>query len=157
MVDQKLRVDSEDLVEQGFVGNRDLGNITHRIDPVPCQPPGDTVCDLPEVCDRSMAPQQLLVGFLRELCNTYPVLIGRLMLCNDIHGDLGQVHVGADSTCGSDTGLLQNLLDHHPDQVMGTAGIDGSVWCDINEHFIDGINMDILCGKELQVDRIDLG
>ena len=40
---------------------------------------------------------------------------------------------------------------------MGAAGIDGSVWCDINEHFIDGINVDILRGKELQVDGVDLG
>jgi len=79
------------------------------------------------------------------------------MFCNDIHGDLGKVHVGPDPSGSGDPGLFQDLLDHHPDQVVSAAGIDGSIGSDINEYFVDGIDMNVLSGKEFQVNGIDLG
>ena len=71
------------------------------------------------------------------------------MLRDNVHGDLGQIHVGPDSSGGGDAGLLQDLLYHHPDQIIGAAGIDGSIGSDIDEHFVDRIDMDILRRKEL--------
>ena len=58
MIDQKLCIDSEGLVQHIL---REGCNSTHGIDSETLQPCSRASCDLPEVCNRSMIPKGLSV------------------------------------------------------------------------------------------------
>ena len=163
MVDQQLRVDPEQLIEQVLImviaglSDGTPGYISHGIESVLLQLLLIAPAHSPEVCQGPVGPEQAAVGHLIELGDPYPVPVCRNMFGDNIHGHLCQVHIGADSGCGSDTRLRQDITDNTAGQLMGTDGICIQVIRNIHEHFINGVDMDIFRSNILQIDLIDPG
>ena len=57
-----------------------------------------------------MRPEGFAVFLFVELGDASAVFVGFDVLCDDVHGDFGEVEVGADAGGGGDAGFLQNLL-----------------------------------------------
>lgn len=66
-----------------------------------------------------MVPERPAVAHLVQLRNADAVLIRRDVLGPDVHGDLGQVQVGADARRGGDAGDPENVQEHRPGQLPG--------------------------------------
>ena len=81
---------------------------------------------------------------------------GRVELGPDVHGDLGQIQVGAHARCGGNAGGLQNVQDDGSGQLPGGHLVGIQVIGDVHEHLVDGVGKDIFRGHILQVDAVDL-
>ena len=103
-----------------------------------------------------MIPEQIPEGFFIELCDTNTVLVRRGVFGSDVHCQLCQVQIGANPGGGGDTGGIQNLPDHGHGEVVGRHFIMSKVCSGIDEHFIDGVDHDVLRGNVLEIDAINL-
>ena len=79
------------------------------------------------------------------------------MLCHDVHSDLAEVHVGADACRGRDARGGQNVQNDFHGELAGCKFVGAEVVGCIDEHLVDGIDMDILRRHILQVHIVDLG
>ena len=77
------------------------------------------------------------------------------MLGHDVHGDLGQIQVGAHARCGGDAGGLQNVQDDGPGQLPCRHLVGVQVVGDIHEHLVDGVGVDVLRSDIFQIHLID--
>ena len=157
MIDDQLRIDAKGLVEQIFMRQAQTGNVSHGVAAQLFQTAGETEADAPEIPQGLVAPEQLPVAHLVQLRDTDTVLIRRNPLGHDIHGDLGQVHIGADAGCGGDAGVVKHIPDHGHGQFMGCHIISFQITGDIHEAFIHGIDMDVFIADIFHVDREDFG
>ena len=157
VVDQELRVDTEKLIKELFVGQGHGGNIPHGKDALGREGPGGAAADLPEIGQGHMVPEQEPVGHGRQLGDPYAVRVGLHAFGNDIHGDLGQVHIGADAAGRGDAGGGEDIPDHGHGQFMGRHAVKGQVVGDIDKNFIHGIHMDIFRRYIFQINPIDPG
>ena len=88
---------------------------------------GDARPDLPEVGEGLVVPQFFPEGELIQLRNPDPVLVGGHFFGGDVHGDLGQVQIGANAPCGSDPRRPQHIPDHGGDQVVGSHVVERTI------------------------------
>lgn len=98
-----------------------------------------------------MIPQQAAVAILIEHGDTHPVAIWRDVFGDDIHGDLAEVEIAADTGGGGDAGFLQYLQNDPHGKLAGGAAQGSQVVGGIDENLIDGIDMDILWGDMAKV------
>lgn len=67
------------------------------------------------------------------------------MLCHDVHGDLGKVHI-CSNACGSgDAGCVEHFPDHLHDQLMSGEIVSLQIGSQVDEDLIDGVDQNILC------------
>ena len=66
------------------------------------------------------------------------------MFGDDIHGDLAEVEIAADTGGGGDAGFLQYLQNDPHGKLAGGAAQGSQVVGGIDENLIDGIDMNIL-------------
>ena len=162
MVNQKLRVYAEQAVQKLFIviiRLRSLGtpgNIPHRIEAVLRQLSRIPPAHPPEIRQRPVIPQRSAVAHLIQLRDADPVLIRRHVLGRDVHGNLGKIKICSDAGGGGDAGLRQDRPDHPEGQFMGRRLIDMQVVGHIDEHLVDGIDVNILLGNEAQIDLVRL-
>ena len=78
------------------------------------------------------------------------------MLCNDVHGDLCEEHIGSDSRSRRDPGLKQHLPDHGHCQFMRRHAVGLKIFRHVHEALIDGIDVDIVCADVFGVYGEDL-
>ena len=97
MIQQDLSVDTEFLIKELLVPLRPLRDIAHGVHVTLVQPAGFSRSDLPEVRQRPMVPEQKLVTVLVQLCDPDAVLVRRVLLRHDIHGNFRQVQVRPDT------------------------------------------------------------
>ena len=97
MVNQQLRVDSKQLIQQIFgiklrrISDRTTRNIAHRKKSVRFQFFRVAPADAPEIGQRTVRPKHLTVAHFVKLRNSDTVLIRRNMLCDDIHCDFAEI------------------------------------------------------------------
>ena len=115
VVDQNLRVDPEQLVEQLLIvvicrlANGAPGDVPHGVQAVGLQPARVALAHPPEVRQRPVRPEQAAVALLRELGDADAVPVGPDMLGHDIHGNLGQIQVAPHSRRSGNAGGVQNI------------------------------------------------
>ena len=161
MVDQKLCVYTEKLIQQIFImkilrlPDRASGHITHGVHSILCQLPGIAPSYTPEIGDRLMSPKLLPVAPLCQLCDPHTICVRCHMLGHNIHGDLAQIHIGADPCCSRDTGVSKYIPDHGHGKLMGCHTVCWQISGHINKYLINGIHMDILRCHIFQINIID--
>ena len=163
VVDEQLGIDPKNGIQQLLVviilrpAQRAPGDISHGKEPVLFQLPGVPRPHPPEVRQRPVIPQLLPVALLRQLGDAHAVLIRRDMLGHNIHGHLAQIQIAADPGGGGDAGTAQHMLDHGHHQLPGGLAVEPEIGCQIHEHLIDGVDMDVLRGNILKVNAVNFG
>ena len=104
-----------------------------------------------------MTPEQFPETHLVKLRNANTVLIRRNPFGDDVHGNLGQVHIGANAGCGGDAGIVEHIPDHGHGQLVGGHIVGFQITGDIHEAFIHGIDVDVLITDIFHVDGKDFG
>ena len=149
VVDEKLRIDTELLIER-LLGK--MGDAAHGVDALAVEPRRDALCDAPEVGERRMIPQRLLKERLVEV----PDAVGRLFR-RDVERDLGEIQIGADARRGGDVRAPRDLFDEELHELLGRLFVDGQIVGDIEEALVDGIDVDVALVHIVEVDAVDLG
>ena len=163
MVNEQLRIDAEQLIQQILIvkpigiPNGTPGNIAHGIQAVFLQFFGVPPAHTPEIRQRTVVPQQPPVGHFVQLGDADTVLVRLYMLRHNIHGNLAQIQIGADSGSGCDAGDIQHILNDLPDEFIGSQSAVFQVRGHIHEHLVNGIDMDILRGHIFQINLINFG
>ncbi len=106
VVNQKFTVNSEYLIKPFFVPFCTLRDIPHCEEVIPFECPGFSGTDHPEVCERTVVPEKVLIAVLVQLGNPDAVFVGRRVLCDNVHGNFCKVEVGSDADGGCDAGGL---------------------------------------------------
>ena len=103
MIDQYFAVDSKCLVKPLFIVLALPGDIAHGKEEGILQPLCLSGSHHPEISQRLMAPQKVAVAFLVQFSDADTVLIRRHLFGDDIHTDLGEIHIGPDANCGGNS------------------------------------------------------
>ena len=148
VVDQKLRVYSEQVIQEVFISG---GDIAHGADTKGVQPSGSAGADAPEICQGLVRPESFPVAFLGEFSDK---VIG--MFGGNIQSHLRQIQIRAYAAGGADAGLLVDILHDAKAQRSGRETIEGEIIRHIHKDLVDGIDMDIFPGNIFQIDRIDI-
>ena len=82
-------------VQHILVAEAGPGQLPHGVDAVLFQPAHRPGAHLPEVSEGLVVPQQVTEGFLVQLRDADAVLVGGGVLGGDVHGQFGQIEVGA--------------------------------------------------------------
>ena len=115
MIDEELRVDAEQLIEQIFIveiprpAQGTAGHVAHGIHAVLRQLLRVTAPHPPEICDGLMRPQQPAVSHLIQVRDAHAVPVRLDVLGHDIQRDLAKVHIGPDARRGCDACGIQNV------------------------------------------------
>ena len=163
MVDQNLRVDPEQLVQQLLIvvvrGLPDgaPGDVPHGVQPVGLQLVCIAPAHPPEVGERAVAPQQPPVAPLIQLRDAHAVLVRRHVLGPDVHGHLGQIQVGTHARRRGDAGGFENVQDDRAGQLPGRHVVGVQVVGHVHEHLVDAVEEDVLRRDVFQVDAVDFG
>ena len=104
-----------------------------------------------------MAPQSAAVAHLVQLRDAHAVFVRRDVLGGDVHGHLGQVQVGADACGSSDAHGALHVQNHLYRQLLGGEVIGFQVGGGVDEHLIDGVDVNVLRRHILQVHLVDAG
>ena len=136
MVDHQLGVNAKYLVEKILRG---VGNITHSKDPVSAQ----SIClssgDTPEVGNRGMIPKLFFEQFLGQVAD----MIFR-MLRGQVKGNFRKIQICTNSGCGRNVQIICNLVHEKLRKALGVGLVHPKVCGNINECFVDGINVNVL-------------
>ena len=160
MVDEQFRVDAEQTVQQilvvvvGGPPERTAGDVAHGHEPVGFELLRVSAPDSPEVGKRPMSPEQPAVRRFVELRDAHAFGVGRHMLGHDVHGHFGQVQVGADTRGGSDAGLAVDRPHDVARQFVRGFAVGVQVPCNVHEHLVDGIHVNVVRGGVPQVDAV---
>ena len=157
VVDEQLRIHAKELIQHFIVLHGLAGHIAHGEHPMLLQLSCITPADTPEVRERAVAPERAPIAHLVQFCDPDAVAVSRNMLCHDVHSDLAEVHVGADACRGRDARGGQNVQNDFHGELAGCKFVGAEVVGCIDEHLVDGIDMDILRRHILQVHIVDLG
>ena len=156
VVDEKLGVDAEQAVERVLVCQRPPCHIAHRPHPVLLQPVGVAVADAPEVSERAMRPEAAAVGLLVQFRDADAVLVGGYVLRHDVHRHLGEIEVCADARRGCNASLLEDALDEPHRELMGRQAVHPQILRGVDEHLVDGIDVDVVRRDVPHVDGEDV-
>ena len=155
MIDQKLRVFSEKMIQQLFICFRASGHITHGIHTVCLQLFRIALPHTPEIRERSVRPKRSPVAHLIQQGDTNTIFISRNMLRHNVHRDLCKIKIGADPGRRCDARRLKDLLHDLLCKTMRRKPVHAEIIRHIHEHLIDGINDNILRSNILHVDPVD--
>lgn len=111
----------------------------------------------PEISQRTVVPEQTAIAHFIQLGNPHPVFICRDMLGFDVHGDLGEIEIGSDPRRRSDAGGFENIQNDGPGQLPSGHLKGFQITGGVNEHLINGIDMDVLRSRVFEIDLIDPG
>ena len=156
VIDEKLRVDAQGVVQRVLVGGAQPGHVPHGEAAQVFQPLRDAPAHAPEVRQRPVAPEGFPVGLFVQLRDAHAVFIRLHVLGHDVHGHLGQVQVRPNAGGGSDAGFFIHLMDQPGGQFPAGAFVGLQVACGINEAFVNGIDMDVFRGNIPEIYGIDL-
>ena len=145
MIDEKFCIDTEEIIQQLIPFQCTTGHIPHGIHAMSLQFPGISPAQPPEIRERPVVPQRPAVRNLIQYGDPASVLIRRLMLRHNIHGDLRQVQIRADSRRGCDTGLPEHLRHHMTGQFFRRHTQRPQIIRHIHEYLVNGIHMNIRC------------
>ena len=70
---------------------------------------------------------------------------------------MGKIQVRADAAGGRKAGGIANILQNAEGQFPGCKAVHGQIICDIQKGFIYGVYMNILFGRILQINGINIG
>ena len=118
MVDEQFGIDAKEVVEEFFVAKRTAGNLSHRVDAVRFQFLRNTFAHTPKAGEWTVVPKQSAIAHFVKLCDAHSVLVGRDVLGYDVHGNLAQIHIGANAGCCGDSCGLEHVGNHLASQFM---------------------------------------
>ena len=97
MIYKQLGVFAKRLVDALYkvVVERVLRDVAHSAYPQLFKPPCRACAHPPEIRDRRVRPQLLPIALLVKLGDANAVLIGRDVLCDNVHSDLCKEHIRA--------------------------------------------------------------
>ena len=125
VVDQKFRVDAKEIIEEIFIviirrfSQGAAGDVSHGKETVLLQLFRVSSSHPPKICQRAVVPQESPIGHLRQFGDAHALAVGRHMLCHNIHGDLAEIEVGADTGSGCDAGGFQHIQNYFHGQLPG--------------------------------------
>ena len=103
-----------------------------------------------------MRPELLPVGLLVQFGDPDAVLVGRNVFCHDVHCDLGQIQVRADPRRGGDPRGGEDIPDQLHGEVAGGEFVEFQIRSRVDEHLVDGVNVDVVRRDVFQVDAVNL-
>ena len=163
MVDQQLRVDPEKPVQKILVPvfsglpEGAAGNIAHGKDSPFFQLFRDPASHAPEVPERPVGPEAAPVAHLIQLRDPHAVLVRFLMLCQHVHGDLREVEIGPDACGGGDARFQEDLQNQLFRQLPAGHAIGLQVLGCVDQHLVDGVDVDVLGSDVPEIDLVDAG
>lgn len=110
--------------------------------------------DPPEVGKWPVPPEQPAVRHFVELGDAHAFGVGGNMFGHDVHGHFGQVQVGADACGGGDAGLVVDRPHDVACQFVRGFSVGVQVARGVHEHFVDGVDVDVVRGGVPQVDAV---
>ena len=114
VIDQKLRVDPEETVQDLLVLHRTPRHVPHCENSDLPQFRRIAPADPPEISNGLVSPQLLPVRSLIQFRDAHAVLIRLDVLGNYVHRYFGKVKIRSDAGCSSDPCLSQHIPDHGP-------------------------------------------
>lgn len=79
------------------------------------------------------------------------------MFGDDVHGDFGEIEVGANAGGGGDAGFLVNVAEHGGDKIARGGASVFEVIGDVAEDFVDGVGKEVVGGEVVEVDLVNFG
>ena len=164
MVDQDFPVNAEGSVKPFLVRLRPCGNISHREYPAILQTGRLAGPDLPEVRQRFVIPEQILVAGLIQFRYASSVFIRRSLLRHNVHRHFCQIQIGADADRGSNARLRQDSFDHRHGhepcrldaELCRSFGIGMEIRITVNKALINAVDMDVILTGIPEKDGINL-
>ena len=111
MVDEEFGIHTEEFVQERFAGERHACQLSHGGDSVFGQFLCCPASHAPEVGKRAVVPELSAVFAFREFRYAHSILVGRHVLCHDVHGHLGQIHIFAYPSRGGNAGGTKYVAD----------------------------------------------
>ena len=155
VIDEKLGIDTEQLVEQILVLEGASGDVPHGKHAVAGELLRSSLSDAPEIRYGTVAPELSAVAHLVQLRDAHTVRVRGGVLGFDIHRDLTQVEVGPNARGGCDSCLFQNRADHLHRQLMSSLFVEREIPGHIHHDFVDGVDVDILRRDVAEIDLVD--
>ena len=118
MVDKQFGVHAKHAVQQILVviligaAHRATCDIPHGQQALSLELFRISSSNTPKISNRMMPPQQFPIRHLVQPGNADAVLPCLDMLGHNVHGNLGQIHVRANTRCSGDTSLSMNVMDN---------------------------------------------
>ena len=156
MVYQQLGIHAEKVVEQVFVFEGHPGKLSHRVHAIGRKTPCNASSHPPEVGEGTMVPKLLPIRHFVQFGDAHTVGIGHRMLGNDVHSHFAEIEVSADACCSRYARFGEDIPYHPACQLAPCHVIEG-VGCGIDEHLVDGIDVDVLGSEVVEVDVVDAG
>ena len=78
------------------------------------------------------------------------------MFRHDVHSDLGQIQVRADARRGGDPGRGEDFPDQFHCEVAGGEFVEFQIRSRVDEHLVDGIDVDVVRRDVFQIDAVNL-
>ena len=150
MVNQQLRIDTEQLIEQILImifmdtAQRTQGHIPHGKEAMLLQFFRITSAHPPKIRNRPVGPKFFPIAYFVQFRNAYAVLIRRHMFGFNIHGNFRQIEIRADSRRCRYARFLQHIANHLHSQLMGCNFTHSQIGRHINKHLINAVHMNVL-------------
>ena len=157
VVDENFRIHAKNFIQTIFPVDGKPCQIPHGVDAMGFQPLDGAGASHPEIRQRSVVPQQIPVRLLVQFRNADTIFVCRDMLCHNVHGQLCEVEVGADTCRCGDAGVVQHLPHHGHGKLVGAHVVVGQIARHINKNLVDGVGVDIRRGHIFEVGLVDLG
>jgi len=157
MINDQLCVDAENLVQHIFKSRikGGPGDIAHCKQLQGFQFSGSASAYTPEICQRTVCPQQFPVFHFIEFGDADAILVRLSFLGNNIHGHLGEIQIGADACGRCNSRIVQHITHHGHGEFMRRHTVRLQIVRHIDEHFINGVDDNILGSNIFEVGRID--
>ena len=155
MVDQKLGIHAEHVIQDFFIRNTASRHITHSDHSCRFQSLRISISYAPEVGKWPMRPQLPPVAHFIQFGNPHTVPIRGSLLRHDVHRNLGKVKVRPDPGSCRNPGLLQYLPHHLHRQLVRCHAIGLQVRSRIDKHLINGVDMNVFRRDIAQIDLVN--
>ena len=103
-----------------------------------------------------MRPHGLPIAHFIQFRDLYTVLVCWNVFCYNIHRYFAEKEICADSCRCCDTGGLDHIPNDCSGEVMGGKVVGVQIVCYIHEHFVNGVNHNVLRRNIFQVNLINL-
>ena len=157
VINQKLGVFPKQLEQQIFVeliaapAQRATRNIAHGEHAVRLKLARISSAHAPNIRERTMRPNAFFIRLLVKHRNANTVLIRLFMLSKNIKGNFRKEQVRADSRRCGNARCLKNVGNHRRGKRFDIHLVDVCVFRRVNEHFVDGIHVNVLGREILQI------
>ena len=156
VIDQQLCIDTEQLIQQRFVGQGAACHVSHGEHTMGLQLACIALSHPPKICQRTVSPQSSPVTLLVQLGYPDTIRIGIHVLGHNVHGHFTKIQIGANSCSRCDAGGFLHVTDDFSCKIVSRQAIQLQIGCGIQKNLVNGVYMNVLGRHIFQINLIDL-